>query len=63
MTFVRRFALFWYDFIVGDSITLAIGTLSALVVAAVLARYGSGPAEVVFPVAVGATLGASLWRG
>lgn len=60
--FLKRFGLFWYDFIVGDSMTLAIGTLSALILAAAIAYRGSVPAEVALPVAIGATLSASLWR-
>jgi len=62
MSFVKRFVLFWYDFIVGDSMTLAVGTLLALGVVALIAIKGSGPAEIALPVAIGGTLAASLWR-
>ena len=62
MNFAKRFVLFWYDFIVGDSMTLAIRTLLALVLAALIKFEGSGPAEVALPVAIAATLAASLLR-
>ena len=62
MSFAKRFVLFWYDFIVGDSMTLAVGTLLALALAAVINIEGSGPAEIALPVAIGATLAASLLR-
>ena len=62
MRFVKRFVLFWYDFIVGDSMTLAIGTLLALALAVVIKFEGSGPAEIALPIAIAATLVASLLR-
>ncbi len=35
---MRRFAAFWYDFIVGDDWLLAVGTLAALLLTALIAR-------------------------
>lgn len=62
MIFAKRFVLFWYDFIVGDSMTLAVGTLLALGLAVLVKLEGSGAAEVALPVAIGTTLAASLLR-
>ncbi len=35
---LRAFALFWYRFIVGDDLRLALGLLAALLLTALLAR-------------------------
>lgn len=61
--FVRGFAMFWWDFIVGDSITLAIGVVIAVGLAFALVHTTStGVVEVVLPLVVAATLAASLLR-
>ena len=61
MRFVRRFFAFWYDFIVGDDWTVAVGVAAALGVTALLARTGA-PAWWVLPAAVAAVLGGSVVR-
>ncbi len=63
MDFVKRFVLFWYDFIVGDDWVVAVGVLAVLGVAAVLARSEIDYLAWVFvPVAVVLVLSFSLWR-
>lgn len=63
MSFIKAFALFWWDFIVGDSITLAWGVLLTLALAALLANFGNSVvAEFAVPAAIIATLGLSLRR-
>lgn len=63
MKWLRGFGLFWYDFIVGDSVVLAIGGAATLVLGFVVARLGSAAAgQIVLPAAVIATLAASLRR-
>ena len=63
MKYVTGFAAFWWDFIVGDSIVLALGGVGVLVVGALLVRAGSGSlAEVALPAIVIATLVGSLAR-
>lgn len=63
LAFIRGFGLFWWDFIVGDSIMLAIGVLVAVGLAFALVHTTSvGVVEVVLPLVVAATLAASLLR-
>ena len=63
MSFVRAFALFWYDFIVGDSWVLAIGTILVLAIGALLAGIASSVvAEIALPAMVLGVLAASLPR-
>ncbi len=63
MAFVRRFLAFWYDFVVGDDWSIAVGTVILLAVAAVLARMGLHEAAwVLVPVGVAAVLALSLRR-
>ena len=63
MKYIRAFGLFWWDFIVGDSIVLAAGSVVTIVVAFLLAHSGvSGGAQVVLPAAVLVTLAAALGR-
>ena len=45
MRYVTGFARFWYDFIVGDSVVLAIGGAGALIVGALLVRADAAPAS------------------
>ena len=61
MRWLRSFALFWYDFVVGDDWTLAIGVVAALAVAALLSGRGLA-GWVWLPVAVWLVLALSLWR-
>ena len=61
MKWIAAFGAFWYDFIVGDSIGLAIGGVGALILGYLVAQTGSELAEqLIVPVAVIATLVASL---
>ena len=64
MKYVTGFAMFWWDFIVGDSIALAIGGLAVLLIAAGLVRVDQQMAvQLVMPAIVVATLAVSLLRG
>jgi hypothetical protein len=58
---VKRFARFWWDFIVGDDWRVAAGVAFALAVTALLAA-ADVPAWWFLPVAVAALLYASLIR-
>ena len=58
---VRAFAVFWYDFIIGDDWLVAIGIIAALAATYGLSRT-SIPAWWVVPVAVGVLLPISLKR-
>jgi hypothetical protein len=58
---VRRFAHFWWDFIVGDDWRVAVGVALALGLTAALATT-SAPAWLVLPLAVAAVLWMSLRR-
>jgi hypothetical protein len=61
VSYVVAFARFWYDFIVGDSILLAIGAVVAIGGAALLVdRDLLTLAEWLLPAVVIATLAASL---
>ena len=42
MRYLVDFARFWYDFIVGDDWTVALGVLVALIITLALARAGMG---------------------
>lgn len=59
---LRAFALFWWDFIVGDDWRIAAGVVLALALTAALAAAGV-PAWWLLPVAVLALLALSLRRG
>jgi hypothetical protein len=62
--FVVAFGRFWYDFIVGDSVLLAIGGLVVLAAAWLIAQGDvAGLADVVLPLLVVATLWVSLPKG
>jgi len=61
MTYVKRFLLFWYDFIVGDDWTIAVGVVGGLALTGVLARRGVD-AWWLMPLAVTVLLAVSLWR-
>ncbi|WP_211265746.1 hypothetical protein [Actinacidiphila oryziradicis] len=58
---IMRFLHFWYDFVVGDDWTVAVGVVVALIVTALLAG-GAIAAWWVLPVAVVLLLGLSLRR-
>jgi hypothetical protein len=61
MTYVKRFLHFWYDFIVGDDWTIAVGVVVGLALTGLLARRGVD-AWWLMPLAVTMLLAASLWR-
>jgi hypothetical protein len=61
MGFIRRFGLFWYDFIVGDDWTVAVGVVIALAGTALLA-HANVPAWWLVPAATAVLLIASLLR-
>jgi hypothetical protein len=57
----KAFVRFWYDFIVGDSVVLAIGAPLIMGVAFLLAHSGASEvAQLVLPLGVLATLAVSL---
>jgi hypothetical protein len=60
--FAKRFGLFWWDFVVGDSLTLAVGTAAAIGIGAIIAAGQATLAEFVIPAAVAVTLVLSLVR-
>jgi hypothetical protein len=59
---LRSFALFWYDFLVGDDWTIAAGVLAALALTAVLSRSSSSAWWWILPAATGVLLALSVWR-
>ena len=61
MKYVKGFGYFWYDFLVGDSIVLAIGGVGAIALAYLAVVGGAAVlAGVVLPLVVIATIVASL---
>ena len=58
---MKRFALFWWDFIVGDDWRVAVGIALALGLTAALATTWAS-AWVVLPLAVAVVLGLPLRR-
>jgi hypothetical protein len=61
MTFLKRFGLFWYDFVVGDDWTIAAAVVAALAVVGVLAHQHV-TAWWILPLVVVAFLSVSLAR-
>ena len=64
MSYLRRFAMFWYDFLIGDKWELFVGPIVALVVVGVAVNMGldsaiAGPLLFVLVAVVG---GLSLVR-
>jgi hypothetical protein len=63
MRWAIAFGRFWYDFVVGDSIILAIGGPAALASGYLVVSSANGLVEVALPLVVMLTLLASLaWR-
>jgi hypothetical protein len=58
---MRRFVMFWYDFIVGDDATIAIGVVLALFATWLLARTHTS-AWWLLPIVTAILLGTSLMR-
>jgi len=64
MKYLTGFAMFWWDFIVGDSIALAVGGVAVLLIAAGLVRADQQMVvQLAMPAIVVATLAVSLLRG
>ena len=61
MSYVRSFAVFWWDFIVGDGARVAAGVVIALGLTATLTNHGWS-AWWLLPLAVAVVLGRSLQR-
>ena len=61
MRFITGFFAFWYDFIIGDDWTVALGVVVALAVTALLVHAGI-TAWWLMPLAVFLLLGASVQR-
>ncbi len=61
MRYLRGFALFCYDFVVGDDWTVAVAMVVAVALTALLAHHGV-PAWWLMPLAVTLTLAGSLAR-
>jgi hypothetical protein len=61
MTWIRSFAMFWYDFIVGDDWRVAVGVVAGLAATAGLVHAGVN-AWWLLPIVVIALLGLSLRR-
>ncbi|MSQ23773.1 MAG: hypothetical protein EXR58_04355 [Chloroflexi bacterium] len=66
MRFIKGFAAFWYDFIVGDSWELAVGILGLLIALklfdSALPSVADPTLYILMPIAVVAVLGVSLAR-
>jgi hypothetical protein len=61
MKYLMNFGRFWYDFIVGDSVALAIGGIAALALTALLVAVAGGAlAAWLLPLLVILTLAVSL---
>ena len=61
MSFIVGFFRFWYDFLVGDSIALAIGGILVLALGYGLAEMGANAeAQFILPLAAIATIAVSL---
>jgi hypothetical protein len=58
---IKRFGLFWYDFVIGDDWTMAVGVVAAIGLTWLLAK-SFRLAWIVMPVAVVALLALSLGR-
>jgi hypothetical protein len=61
MRYFKNFGMFWYDFVVGDDWSVAVGVVIALVITALLAHLDVA-AWSMMPLAVVVVLGVSLWR-
>jgi hypothetical protein len=61
MNGLRRFGVFWYDFIVGDDWRIAVGVVVGLAVTALLAHGAHIRAWWLLPVVVLGGLAVSLW--
>ncbi len=62
MGLIGRVVSFWYDFVVGDDWTVAVGVLALLIVSGVLAHLGLSATWLLMMLGVAIILGFSLWR-
>ena len=62
MNGLRRFVLFWYDFVVGDDWLLAVGVVVGLCLSALAIHHHLDAAWWILPSLTVCTLAASLWR-
>ena len=65
MKYIRGFAAFWYDCIVGDAWEVAAGVVLTLLVLGVLANTSAGVQQyggLLLPLVIVAVLSYSLWR-
>jgi hypothetical protein len=60
--FVKGFGRFWYDFIVGDDWTIAVGVVLALAITALLAHNGMTSVWWLLPLVVAVGLTWSVLR-
>jgi hypothetical protein len=61
MRWITTLGRFWYDFVVGDSVVLAVGGCAVILFGALLVWAGAGAlTQLALPVIVVATLAASL---
>lgn len=61
MTYVKQFLGFWYDFVIGDDWSIAVGVAVALAMTRVLLQLGLNPWWLM-PLAVTVALAISLRR-
>jgi hypothetical protein len=61
VSYLRRFLIFWWNFIAGDDWRVAAGVAAALALTRLLTDRGED-AWWLLPVAVAVLLAASLWR-
>ncbi len=61
MNFLVRFGAFWYDFIVGDDWTVAVGVVVALAITALFSQMHI-VGWIWLPLAVMVLLGSYAWR-
>ena len=61
MKWLRTFGAFWYDFIIGDDWSIAVGVVAA-VAATSLVHYLGLVSWPVVPIIVAIMLTASIWR-
>ena len=63
MKYIKGFVLFWWDFLVGDSISLAIGGVAVLALGYALVAVDLNiAAQVLLPLAAAGTIAVSLPR-
>jgi hypothetical protein len=61
VSYVRRFARFWWEFLVGDNLSLALGAGATIALTALLVNKGVN-AWWLLPIAILGVLGAAVLR-